>query len=98
MERGDLLAANGGIFGPQGAAINAGAASVAYALAINPLIGAGTFLAQLFLREPLMRAFTFEYAITGPWSAPSVVKIDRKAEQAPGTSNSKGAEVIGRVE
>ena len=26
MERGDLLAANGGIFGPQGAAINAGAA------------------------------------------------------------------------
>ena len=27
MERGDLLAANGGIFGPQGAAINAGAAA-----------------------------------------------------------------------
>ena len=27
MERGDLLAANGGIFGPQGEAINAGAAS-----------------------------------------------------------------------
>ena len=27
MERGDLLAANGGIFGPQGAALNAGAAS-----------------------------------------------------------------------
>ncbi|NEC93548.1 malate dehydrogenase, partial [Streptomyces sp. SID12501] len=26
MERGDLLSANGGIFGPQGAAINAGAA------------------------------------------------------------------------
>src|SRR4029453_3530908 len=26
MERGDLLAANGGIFGPQGEAINAGAA------------------------------------------------------------------------
>lgn len=27
MERGDLLSANGGIFGPQGAALNAGAAS-----------------------------------------------------------------------
>jgi len=69
--------------------INAGAASVAYALAINPLIGAGTFLAQLFLREPLMRAFTFEYAITGAWSDPHVVKIDRKAEQAPAKSNSR---------
>lgn len=74
--------------------INAGAASVAYALAINPVIGAGTFLAQLFLREPLMRAFTFEYAITGAWSDPNVVKIDRKAEHAPGTSNSKIADTI----
>jgi uncharacterized protein YhdP len=74
--------------------INAGAASVAYALAINPVIGAGTFLAQLFLREPLMRAFTFEYAITGAWSDPNVVKIDRKAEHSPGTSNSKIADTI----
>ena len=63
--------------------INAGAASVAYALAINPVIGAGTFLAQLFLREPLARAFTFEYAITGPWNDPNVSKVDRKAEPAP---------------
>lgn len=60
--------------------INAGAASVAYALAINPVIGIGTFLAQLFLRAPLAQAFTFEYAITGPWSEPNVVKVDRKAE------------------
>lgn len=72
--------------------INAGAASVAYALAINPVIGVGTFLAQLFLREPLARAFTFEYTITGPWSAPNVSKVDRKAGQAPGTSNSRVAE------
>ncbi|MES2024038.1 MAG: YhdP family protein [Pseudomonadota bacterium] len=63
--------------------INAGAASVAYALAINPVIGAGTFLAQLFLREPLMRAFTFEYAITGPWKDPNVVKVEHKAEPTP---------------
>ncbi len=62
--------------------INAGAASVAYALAINPVIGAGTFLAQLFLREPLARAFTYEYTITGPWGDPNVNKVDRKAEPA----------------
>ena len=55
--------------------VNAGAASVLYALAVNPVIGLGTFLAQLFLREPLMRAFTFEYQITGPWKEPNVVKL-----------------------
>ncbi|WP_232014309.1 malate dehydrogenase [Cellulomonas fimi] len=37
MERGDLLSANGGIFGPQGAAINAGAASDVRVLVVgNP--------------------------------------------------------------
>jgi malate dehydrogenase len=37
MERGDLLAANGGIFGPQGTAINAGAASDVRVLVVgNP--------------------------------------------------------------
>jgi uncharacterized protein (TIGR02099 family) len=70
--------------------INAGAASVAYALAINPVIGVGTFLAQLFLREPLARAFTFEYTITGPWSDPNVIKVDRKTGQ--GNSNLRSTE------
>jgi len=55
--------------------VNAGAASVVYGLAVNPVIGLGTFLAQLFLREPLMKAFTFEYQITGPWNEPNVVKL-----------------------
>ncbi len=55
--------------------VNAGAASVVYGLAVNPVIGLGTFLAQLFLREPLMKAFTFEYQITGPWKEPNVVKL-----------------------
>ena len=58
--------------------VNAGAASVVYGLAVNPLIGLGTFLAQLFLREPLARAFTFEYQITGPWSDPTVTKLDNR--------------------
>lgn len=58
--------------------INVGAASVVYGLAVNPVIGVGTFLAQLFLREPLMKAFTFEYQITGPWKDPVVTKLLRK--------------------
>ncbi len=58
--------------------INAGAASIVYGLAINPVIGLGTFLAQLFLREPLMKAFTFEYQIAGPWKDPAITKLNRK--------------------
>ena len=64
--------------------INVGTASVVYALAVNPIIGLGSFLAQLFLRDPLMRAFTFEYKITGPWKEPQVVKVDRNGVPIPG--------------
>lgn len=58
--------------------INVGAASVVYGLAVNPMIGVGTFLAQLFLRDPLMKAFTFEYQITGLWKDPVATKLLRK--------------------
>ncbi|MFZ6861505.1 YhdP family protein [Undibacterium sp. Ji67W] len=58
--------------------VNAGAASVVYGLAVNPVIGLGTFLAQLFLKEPLARAFTFEYSISGSWLAPLVTKVDHQ--------------------
>ena len=63
--------------------INAGTASLAYAV-INPAIGLGTFLAQLFLRRPLSEAGTREFHVTGPWAEPQVDRIERKAE-APST-------------
>jgi len=66
--------------------INAGAASVLYGLTVNPVIGVGTFLAQLFLRDPLMKAFTFEYLITGPWTEPTVTKL-KHAAPAEGVAN-----------
>ncbi len=59
--------------------INAGTASLAYAV-INPAIGLGTFLAQLFLRRPLSEAGTREFHVTGPWADPQVDRIERKAE------------------
>ncbi len=65
--------------------ISAGTASVAL-LAINPVIGIGTFLAQLFLRDPLMRAFTFEYNITGAWTDPVVTKLDHKTDAPAATT------------
>jgi len=58
--------------------LNAGTASLAYA-AINPIIGLGTFLAQEFLRKPLMEASTREFTITGAWADPHVVPVVRKA-------------------
>jgi uncharacterized protein (TIGR02099 family) len=74
--------------------VNAGAASVVYALAVNPVIGLGTFLAQLFLREPLMRAFTFEYQVTGPWSDPVIAKLGKKSDNHPEGALSTGVERI----
>jgi uncharacterized protein YhdP len=58
--------------------INAGTASLAYA-AINPALGLGTFLAQAFLRQPLMRAATREFHVSGPWADPRVETLDHAA-------------------
>lgn len=59
--------------------INAGTASL-IATAINPAIGLGSFLAQMFLRRPLMQAATQEFHIDGTWADPRVTKLDRKAQ------------------
>ena len=56
--------------------INAGTASLAYAV-INPAVGLGTFLAQYFLRKPLMAASTREFHITGAWDDPKVERVAR---------------------
>lgn len=61
--------------------VNAGAASLAYA-AINPVIGIGTFLAQLFLRNPLTEAGTRELHVTGTWADPKVDQVEHKAAVA----------------
>jgi uncharacterized protein YhdP len=57
--------------------INAGTASL-IASVINPAIGIGTFLAQLFLRRPLTEAATQEFHIDGSWADPKISKVDRK--------------------
>lgn len=58
---------------------NVGTASVVYALAVNPVIGLGSFLAQMFLKNPVMKAFTFQYQVAGSWKDPAVTKLDNKA-------------------
>ena len=57
--------------------INAGTASL-IATAINPAIGLGTFLAQMFLRKPLIEAATQEFHVDGKWDDPRIAKVDRR--------------------
>ena len=57
--------------------INAGTASLV-ASVINPAIGVGTFLAQMFLRQPLIKAATQEFHIDGTWADPKITKLGRK--------------------
>lgn len=76
--------------------INAMTASLV-ATAINPVVGLGSFLAQVFLRGPLVEASTREFRIDGTWTEPNIVRIPRRgresgsapapagAAQAPGT-------------
>jgi uncharacterized protein YhdP len=62
--------------------INAGTASL-IATVINPALGLGTFLAQLFLRQPLIEAATQEFHIDGSWSDPRITKVDNKTPAPP---------------
>ncbi|MET1117255.1 MAG: YhdP family protein [Comamonas sp.] len=64
--------------------INAGTASLV-ATAINPVVGLGTFLAQMLLRGPLIAATTKEFRIDGSWSDPQVNAI-------PATARSRAAD------
>jgi len=57
--------------------INAGTVSL-IATIINPAIGLGSFLAQFFLRRPLMQAATQEFHIDGSWANPKITKMERK--------------------
>jgi uncharacterized protein YhdP len=75
--------------------INLGTASVV-AMAINPVVGVGTLLAQLFLRNPVMKSLTFEYKVSGSWSDPVVVKQEHKTDgtTAPKTGSDAAANAM----
>ncbi|MBW7834826.1 MAG: TIGR02099 family protein [Simplicispira suum] len=70
--------------------INALTASLV-ATAINPVIGLGSFLAQVFLRGPLIAAATQEYSIRGTWSDPEVTKLPRRRLGAPPAATAPAA-------
>ena len=59
---------------------NLGTGPLMYGLAVNPVIGLGSFLAQWFLRAPVMKALTYQMVVAGPWKAPVITKLDAKPE------------------
>ena len=62
--------------------INAWTASLV-ATAINPVVGLGSFLAQMLLRGPLIAATTKEFRIDGSWSDPQVHPTSSAKAAAP---------------
>lgn len=61
--------------------INAATASLVVGV-INPAIGLGTFLAQMALRQPLMRAATQEFRIDGSWADPRINRVNTAPQAA----------------
>jgi uncharacterized protein YhdP len=61
-----------------------GSASLALSLA-NPIVGVGSFLAQLALQAPLSKLFSMEYAITGTFDDPVVAKVEKTPNTTPST-------------
>ena len=55
--------------------VNAIGASLALT-AVNPVVGIGSFLAQLVLRNPLSNLFSTQYAVTGTFSDPIITKVE----------------------
>lgn len=63
--------------------LDASGAAMVTALAVNPLIGLGAFVTQWVLKQPLARAMTMEYAVTGSWDDPKIDPIDASGKPAP---------------
>ena len=56
--------------------LDAGTASLVAGIAVNPVVGLTSFLAQLFLQNPLVKANTQEFLIDGSWADPRVTKVN----------------------
>lgn len=70
---------------------NLGTGPLVYGLAVNPVIGLGSYLAQLFLRAPVMKALTYQLQVSGPWKAPVITRLDNNSTKPPQQAKAKDA-------
>ena len=47
-------------------------AALATAFAVNPIAGLSALATQFLLRNPIEKAMTVKYAVTGPWDDPKI--------------------------
>jgi uncharacterized protein YhdP len=52
-----------------------GASAATVVGVFNPIAGIATYIGQKALKDPLGQIFSYEYAITGPWAEPKVVRL-----------------------
>ncbi|MCC6608265.1 MAG: TIGR02099 family protein [Burkholderiales bacterium] len=67
--------------------VGSGVAAAAGIALLNPLIGAGTLLAQALLKNPIGQMLAYEYIVTGTWGDPKVTKVAAADGTAPSAPN-----------
>ena len=70
--------------------LSGGMGSVVTALLGNPILGLATYLAQRILKDPLSRAFSFEYVISGTWADPKTARIQNTQVDQAGAGGEQG--------
>lgn len=55
--------------------LSGGMGSVVTALLGNPILGLATYLAQRVLKDPISKAFSFEYSVGGTWADPRIARV-----------------------
>jgi len=78
--------------------LDASGAAMVTALAVNPLIGLGAFVTQWLLKQPLARAMTMEYAVTGSWDDPKIEPIESGGKPVAADKQTKRPETPGKLE
>lgn len=59
-------------------------AALAAGIAVNPVVGLSAFLTQWLLKDPLAKAMTVQYHLTGPWDQVQTEQIEmNKTVEAP---------------
>lgn len=66
--------------------LNAGLASIAYGAMVNPVVGLGSFIAQLALSSPIQQIFGYEFEVSGSWADPHVVERRRLPVTTPASN------------
>jgi len=71
--------------------------SLLSAFAAGPVVGIGTLLISKMLGNPLDKLMSFEYNVTGTWSAPNVVKVGEKSVTLPITPKTSKTSDVPKV-